>query len=620
MLLPTMSRKLRGDEARVWSRAARTAIVVLLAVGVSLLSGCELLRRIGLLERTIESPADAIEYLETRVRREMRRLDIPGFAIAVVDDQNVLWEGYFGVENIETEHPITADTIFRAGSISKILTAIEVMRLRDDGLVDLDAPIEGYLPGFTVRRLFESDEPITVRSLLAHRSGLPRNGTLPLWYWDPGTAVLRELVGSLDDAYAVAPPWTRYKYSNIGYVTLGLLIEELRGGLWPDHMQRALLRPIGMRSSAFLSERLPPHRTIATGYFPVDRRNLPGGEYDIITMPSGNLHASVRDLATLMQFLFRGGRVDAGQLVAAETLHEMCEPAYATPADPQRNGLGWFTDETYLGERVVFHDGTNEGTISYFAMIPDRKLGVVLCATSNAFESIHAQFVFDALDVLRRGLYGIRRTADDDPPTGIEAAQAGLEAFAGTYIVDGERLEIEVSKGGLSASVRGFRLPLSALDETSFSMSHRLIPGGTLLMRFLPSGDAMARIGGTYAVYAPRYPVAEALPEAWRAWLGFYEVHPRHDSRYSDAEVLWTTEIAFEDGLVRSRGDGKVLLPLDGTRACIMGGPFEGEIMERTPGTGIIEWAGFRFVPAAERPRAGARRGVGRGSRLIIAS
>ena len=118
-------------------------------------------------------------------------------------------------------------------------------------------------------------------------------------------------------------------------------------------------------------------------------------------------------------------------------------------------------------------------------------------------------------------------------------------------------------------------------------------------MDFLESGDAVVKLGGTYAIYAPRYPVAESLPATWEVWLGSYEVQPRLESRYNDTEILWTTDIVFEDGLIRS-GDGKVLLPVDATYARIMGGPFEGEIMERDSGTGAIEWSSFRLLRVAQ--------------------
>ncbi len=580
--------------------AARLGATLALGLAIAVLPGCALLRNLGIIERPIESPEDAILYIQERIADEMDQLNIPGFAIAIVDDQSILWEGYFGVENLETQSPVTPDTVFRVGSISKVFTAIEVMRLRDEGLVELDAPIERYLPGFAIRRLFDSDEPITVRSLLTHRSGLPRGGTLPLWYWDPGIAVLRELVGSLEDAYAVHPPWTRYKYSNIGYVTLGLLTETLRGGLWPDFMQQSLLQPIGMRSSAFLSDRLPRNRTIATGYWPVDGENLPGGEYDIITMPSGNLHSTMRDLSTFMQFLFGEGQLDGTPFVDSATLREMYEANYATSVDPQNNGLGWFTDETYLGEKIVFHDGTNKGTISYMAMIPGRKLGLVLSATSNAFESIQVLFAFDALDALRQGLYGISRVEPGTDAVELDLQPQDVASLEGTYILNGERLDIASSDGELAATVSGFTLPLSPHSSTRFAMSHRMIPGGSLRIDFLDSGDALVTIGESYAIYTPRYPVSDTLPATWAHWLGAYSVHPRRTSRYSDADVLWTTHIVLDDGLIRSTRDSKVLLPLDELHARIISGPFEDEIMERNPETGVIEWAAFRYAPVAE--------------------
>jgi CubicO group peptidase (beta-lactamase class C family) len=591
-----------ASNRRVRTSKVAAAILSLALLGGPL-TGCALIERLGVLPIAIKTPEQAIDRISRRVRREMRRLDIPGFAIAVIEDQSILWEAYYGVENTETKRPITGNTVFRVGSITKLFTAIEVMRLRDDGLVDLDAPIEEYLPGFRVQRRFETEEPITARNLLTHRSGLPRNGTLPMWYWDPGTAVLRELVASLEDAFAVAPPWTRYKYSNIGYVTLGLLIEELRGGLWPYTMQRRLLRPIGMDSSALLSEQLPAGRTIATGYFPVNGENRRGGEYDIIYMPSGNLHATVRDLGRFLQFLFRDGRVAEAQWVGSETLREMYRPDYARAQDPQANGLGWFTDDTYLGERVVFHDGTNEGTISCIAMLPGRKLGLVVTATSDAFDGVQMEFVFDALDLLRQGLYGQGRPTDKAAPASVaDPPSADAAAFAGTYIVEGERLDITSSENGLSARVSGFALPLRPESQSRFTMTHRMIPGGYFTVDFLETGDAMVKLGGTYAVFASRYPVATSLPEAWKAWLGSYDVHPRHASRYSDAEILWTTNIVFDDGLVRSLGDNKVILPMDEEYARILGGPFEGEILKRDPASGSIEWASFRFVRAGEAP------------------
>ena len=128
----------------------------------------------------------AREYLTYRIAALMEEHQLPGFAIALIDDQNVVWQEMFGVSTIETGAPLAPDTAFKVGSLSKLFTAIEIMRLRDEGRIDLDAAIETYLPGFAMKSRFSSARPVTIRSILAHRSGLPRNANLPSWYWDPG--------------------------------------------------------------------------------------------------------------------------------------------------------------------------------------------------------------------------------------------------------------------------------------------------------------------------------------------------------------------------------------------------------------------------------------------------
>jgi len=130
-----------------------------------------------------------IEYLDWRIQALMDDEELPGLAIALVVDQEVVWQRAYG--DAEDGVPATVDTVWRVGSLTKLFTAIEVMRLVDDGLVDLDEPLDTFLPGFSVRTREEEPPPITLRSMLSHRSGLPRNSGLPTWYWDPGTDVLQ---------------------------------------------------------------------------------------------------------------------------------------------------------------------------------------------------------------------------------------------------------------------------------------------------------------------------------------------------------------------------------------------------------------------------------------------
>ena len=570
-----------------------------IAVGLLLAGGCVRLLPSSWFERPVETFADAIARIDREIDRVARRLDLPGLTFVVFDEQQILWRRDSGWADIESKITVDEETIFRAGSISKVFTAIEIMRLHEERLLDLDAPIEAVLPDFAVQRPFDDASPIAVRSLLTHRSGLPRNGTLPLWYWDPGPAVLRELVASLAAGYASYPPWTRYKYSNIGYCLLGRVIEVLRGRGFPEQMERAIFDPLGMTSSAFLSSRLPRGRTVATGYWPIGSENVASHAYDIITMPSGNLYATSSDLARFGQCILRQGLIEEERLLAPETLAEMFDARYATKHDPQSNGLGWMTDSLFLGERVVFHDGTNDGTISMLALLPERHLGLVAIANSDAFEDAVVELAFEALGWLRQGLFGVNRRPAQEEPS-FQIAPDALAAYAATYVVNGEPLRIRLDDGRLTADVLGIPVRLVPISATRFRAHHPLLPLNDVLLTISPepSKDAIVTLGGSYYIYAPRYPVQASLPEDWQPLLGVYEVHPRHASRYSDADVLWRTEIVFVQGMLSVDGS-KQLAPIDARRIRIVGGIFDEEIMDRDPETGIIEWASFRYVPEA---------------------
>jgi len=550
-------------------------------------------------QRPIDDLEDAVHRIDREIDRAMRRLDIPGVTFILFDDSEILWRRDAGWADVESKIPLDEETIFRAGSVSKVFTAIEIMRLHEEGLLDLDAPVETYLPGFAIQRLFEDTEPITIRSLLVHRSGLPRNGTLPLWYWDPGPSVLQELTASLAAAYAAYPPWTRYKYSNVGYVVLGRIVEVVRGRGFPEQMERSLFDPLGMASSAFLQSRLPCGRAIATGYWPIDGDNVPSHAYDLIAMPASNLYATSSDLARFGQCVLREGRIGDEQVLAPETLAKMLDARDATERDPQTNGLGWFTDMTYLGEKVVFHDGTNDGTISMLALLPERRLGLVAIANSDAFDEIVVELTFEALDWLRQGLLAVYRTAAEEAPS-IEIPADALSTYAATYIADGEPLSIRAQGDRLTVEAYGLPVRLVPISPTRFRVRHPLLPLGDVILTVSrePVEGAIVTLGGSYHIYAPRYPVEATLPANWEPLLGAYTVHPRHDSRYSDADILWTTDIRFEEGIL-SVDSSKKLLPIDADRIRIVGGVFDGEIMDRNPTTGVIEWASFHYVPVA---------------------
>jgi hypothetical protein len=119
--------------------------------------------------------SDSIEYAEQIIQRAMKRYHLPSVAVSLIDDQETIWQETFGLANLEENTPSELETVYKLWSVAKVFTAIETMRLVKDGLVDLDAPITEYLPNFSIQSRFPDSDPITIRSILTHRSGLPRN-------------------------------------------------------------------------------------------------------------------------------------------------------------------------------------------------------------------------------------------------------------------------------------------------------------------------------------------------------------------------------------------------------------------------------------------------------------
>src|SRR5439155_10273285 len=143
---------------------------------------------------------------------------LPALSIALVDDQRIVWARGFGFADPKAKKPATAETVYRVGSVSKLFTDIAIMRLVEQGKLDLDAPVTKYLPDF--KPVNPYDKPITLRQLMTHRSGLVRESPVG-HYFDPTEPTLAETVASLNKTELVYKPETKTKYSNAAIATAG---------------------------------------------------------------------------------------------------------------------------------------------------------------------------------------------------------------------------------------------------------------------------------------------------------------------------------------------------------------------------------------------------------------
>ena len=545
----------------------------------------------------------------------MKQKHMPSVAVALLDDQHTIWNAAFGMANLEDNIPAAADTVYKIWSVAKVFTAIETMRLVEEGSLDLDAPISEYLPDFSIQSRFADPGTITIRNILTQRSGLPRNGCT--WV-EHSPAELAGLAASLEHCYLAFPAETRYKYSNIGFDILGYLVEQERNQLFPFYVRDKLFTPIGMKNSAFLKEEIPDDLTIALGYEYHKRDYYPLMQNDISSLPSGNLYATIDDMSEFIKLMFRAGNVNGEQIIQPETLNRMVEKQASNPNDPQRQGLGWKIAPIFGSEQMIWHDGgPSEGIGALIALIPERKLGVILFANSTHFDgSISAPLAVELLELMLEAKYGL--TAPEEIPPETEALDpAALARFEGRYIVFGEVMEIFLKGGKLKGKVMGLTFNLIPLDQHTFKLNNwlmrlgldRLIPVPIDLRKLsfqffaadAPEQDTMIiNIGDISYEICPKVPdITDSLPY-WETITGSYELYTKQHSGHAGQNAVGSTNITIEDGILHMSGFAGPLLPISETELIIMSGSFVGETIRYDPETGHLHHQKFVFKKLTE--------------------
>lgn len=321
------------------------------------------------------------QALDTAVRAEMEQKAIPSVAIALVDKDGVAWAGGWGFADAAKTVPAGADTVYRAGSVSKLFTDLLVMQLVEAGKLDLDKPVQTWLPEFQPENPF--GKLITLRHLMTHRSGLVREPPVGSYFdnHDPSSA---ETVRSLNQTRLVAEPGTVTKYSNAGLQVVAQVVGTVSGSGFEQLVGRALLTPAGMAHSRFtLKGAGAPCAYAEMGSY--DGARFPAPDFDLSTPGAGGLCTTANDLGLFAQALLRGGQGPGGPLVTAATLEAMWKPQ-AQQSGPRNYGLG-FSLDSFEGQRAVGHGGAVYGFTSELRLLPDVGLGVVVLTSLDACPS-----------------------------------------------------------------------------------------------------------------------------------------------------------------------------------------------------------------------------------------
>jgi CubicO group peptidase (beta-lactamase class C family)/D-alanyl-D-alanine dipeptidase len=318
------------------------------------------------------------------LQSEQKSFAMPSAGVAVFDCAGMLWVGAAGFSDKDQHVPAGADTVFRAGSVTKPLTELVMMRLVDRGVLDLDAPVRRYLPDFAPKNPFQT--PITLRMLATHSAGLVREPPLGS-YFATTTPDLAIVVRSLNDTQLLTRPGTVTKYSNAGVTVIGRVLEVVTGKSYTELMREELFAPARMLSSSVrLADSVRPiSYAEMTSY---DAPRVPAPAFDLGLQPAGGLNTTLRDMASLGSALLAGGRTaDVKEILSAHSLEQMERAARAGTDNGARSYAVGFMLSDLQGHRLVSHEGAIYGFVSKFNLLPDDRIGAVAFSTLDSSSS-----------------------------------------------------------------------------------------------------------------------------------------------------------------------------------------------------------------------------------------
>lgn len=332
--------------------------------------------------RTAPTGVDEAPLLAA-VAEALGRWPSAGLAAAAIRDGSLDWFHGHGLADIAAKSPVTEDTVFRVGSISKTFTAIAVMQLWERGLVDLDAPAGDYLRAYRLVPAKASFRAATVRHLLTHTAGIPAVRSLadvfrPTLGWGvragrPAPALAEYYRRGLR---VEVEPGTKWVYGNHGYATLGQIVEEVSGEPFDRYLREHVFSPLGMESSDLVrSERV--RARLATGYTLRSRGFVPVVDRETATAGASAVYSTTSDMARFVAALSGGGSNEHGSVLGPETLATMFEPHYRPDPRTPGMGLGFFVAEED-GHRTVEHHGILPGFLSEMVVAPDDGIGVLV--------------------------------------------------------------------------------------------------------------------------------------------------------------------------------------------------------------------------------------------------
>lgn len=368
--------------------------------------------------------SEAIRLIDTWLEAQRDYDNLPGISVAIVTDQEILWSKGYGMADLEKEVTSSPSTIYSICSISKLFTSVAIMQLRDAGKLRLEDLVADHLSWFNLQQQFPDTGPITIRSVLTHSSGLPRESDYTYWtgpdFPFPSPKQVKARLGSQKTLYS---PSTYFQYSNLGMTLLGEIVAEVSGMPYQKYIEENILKPLRLANTRTKLPESMWRGELATGYTALKRDRtrsmLPLFQAEGIAAAAG-FSSTVEDLARFASWQFRLLEKGGEEILKASTLREMQRVHWVDPDWKTTWGLGFSVREVD-GKTMVGHGGSCPGYRSTLNIDTHKKQAFIVMINAQGVSP--GKYATGMRDILKKAT---------DKGEG-EKAEVDLEAYAGHY-------------------------------------------------------------------------------------------------------------------------------------------------------------------------------------------
>jgi CubicO group peptidase (beta-lactamase class C family) len=469
----------------------------------------------------LRAPAadDPLAGLDAAIESAREQWHAPGLAVAIVKDDQVVYQRGFGTKHLGSNDPVDAHTAFTLASTTKAFTAMALGLLVDDGKLRWDDPVVRYIPEFRVADPYVTRE-VTIRDLLVHRTGLEELDLLWVRGFDAHTSL--EHLQYAKQAASLRSTWA---YNNMMYVVAAEVVARVAGTSFQEFVRTRLFEPLGMSDSLFTGPDLGKRANV-TGAHLIEQGVARATDLYVSPEPLGaaGIQSSAADMAKWLRLLLDKGTFAGKAIVKPATVAEALKPqmllaSIGYPAARQAHphfyayGLGWFLQD-YKGRLLAMHTGSLYGANALAAIVPEERLGLVILINAGPVEYRHA-FMYDVVDRFLNSrdkdwnadlwqLYGglqdeenARRAAAQRARPAKTRPSLPLADYAGTYVdpLVGETQIVLKSNGSLMLAMQpGATFALAHWSYDSFEASDTRAPEERFLLTFRRGADG--RISG----------------------------------------------------------------------------------------------------------------------------